>query len=67
MADSSAVELRGMCPREIVDLLDAVSAARRMTRMDLVIEVLRSYAVEQRHIANVVVSVTRGNPQQAES
>ena len=66
MADNQG-ELRGPCPREVVDLLDAVSMARRMTRMELVVEVLRAYAAEQLHIASVVSSVTRGNPQQPES
>jgi len=55
------IELRGMCPRDVVDVLDAVSTARRMSRHELVVEVLAVWAKEQVHIANVLGRVTRGN------
>ncbi len=34
------VEMRGQAPRPLVDVLDAISAARRMTRWDLVLHIL---------------------------
>lgn len=38
------VELRGPCPKRVVDLLDAVSLARSRTRMQLVNEILSEWA-----------------------
>lgn len=60
------VELRGPCPRDIVDVLDAISTARRMSRMQLVVEVLGRFTDEQRHISTVIHSVTGCNPRRAE-
>lgn len=60
-ASESSVELRGMAPREVVDVLDAVSTARRISRNELVLEVLGAWVSEQVHIATVVHRVMRGN------
>ena len=38
------VELRGQAPRTLVDVLDAVSAHRRMSRWDLITEILERWA-----------------------
>ena len=59
MADT--VELRGPCPREIVDVLDAIAHARRTSRMQVVIDILGKYTDEQRHISTYVHRVERGN------
>lgn len=61
--DSSGIELRGRCPREIVDVLDAISSVRYMDRMALVIEVLREWDRGRVHEATVLARVTRINPQ----
>lgn len=61
------VELRGNCSRRTVDMLDAVSSARRITRIELVNRILNKWAKEQWHEANVVHRVTRGNPAPPES
>lgn len=60
-------ELRGNCPRLIVDVLDAVSQARGTTRTDLVNELLGEWAEKQLHEASLIHRVTRGNPLVAES
>ena len=63
MKDSpELVELRGMIGRETVDVLDAVSQARRMSRIELCNEILAVWANEQVHIASVIQSITRVNP-----
>jgi hypothetical protein len=41
--EDTTVELRGQCARQIVDVLDAVSQARRATRMELVNQILREW------------------------
>ena len=62
MPSDDAVELRGPCPRAIVDVLDAVSASRNLTRMQLVNEVLGEYARQRRHEWMVAARVLRLNP-----
>lgn len=44
MAEPESVELRGQCVRNVVNVLDAVSANRRITRWDLVAEILEAWA-----------------------
>jgi hypothetical protein len=61
------VELRGMLPREVVDVIDAVSAAKRMTRIELVHRILADWAARKHHEAMLVHRVTRGNPPGADS
>lgn len=58
MAHPTDVELRGHAPRELVDVLDAVSAARRMTRTELVNEVLAAWAADKRREAEAIFRVT---------
>jgi hypothetical protein len=60
------VELRGMLPRDVVDVLDAVSAAKRMTRIELVARILNDWAVRKHHEASLVHRVCGGNPPGAE-
>lgn len=61
-----AVELRGECPRLTVDVLDAISTARRMSRTELVNEVLHEFVQQQLREASLVARITRGNPEVAE-
>lgn len=60
VGERSVVELRGDCPREIVDVLDAVAIARDVTRIELVNTILRKWARERSHEAMLVARVTRG-------
>lgn len=54
MAIAADVELRGQCARDVVNVLDAVSTARRMNRMELVNEILAEWALRQRQIAEAI-------------
>ncbi len=65
-SSSSTVELRGDCPRLTVDVLDAIANARRISRTELVNEILGNWAGQQLHEASLVARVTRGNPDAAE-
>ncbi len=53
------VELRGDVPRNVADVLDAVSQARRISRMELVNAILSEWADETLHEATLIVRVTR--------
>lgn len=61
MPNDLTVELRGMCPRETVDVLDAISTARRMNRMELVNDILAAWCVDRMNEATLIHRVTRGN------
>ena len=61
------VELREEIPRDLVDVIDAVSAARGTSRRQMMIDVLHAWASERVHEATVIMRVTRGNPPLAES
>jgi hypothetical protein len=61
------VELRGMCPRLTVDVLDAVASARGLNRTDLVNELLSKWAEQQLREASLIARVTRGNPEVADA
>lgn len=67
MPSPEDVELRGPCPRRVVDMLDAVSTARGLTRTQLVNEVLGQWARRERHVATVVSRVMQSNPGDVES
>lgn len=56
------VELRGPCPKEIVDVIDAVSHAKRIDRTAMVNRILAEWAEQKLHEANCIHNVTRGNP-----
>ena len=66
MVPDNLIELRGMTPRSTIDVLDAVSIARKVTRIELVNEILGSWATEQMHIAQRICSVVGHNPQHSE-
>lgn len=66
-SDPTLVELRGMAPRELIDVLDAISAARRQSRIELVLEVLGRWADERVHEASILQRVVRSNPQPTDS
>ncbi len=62
MADPAAVELRAMCPREIVDALDAVSMHRKISRTELLVQVLAAWRDDRIHEASVLMAVAGRNP-----
>lgn len=62
MADENVVELRGPCPRETVDVIDAWSNAKRITRTEAVNIILRRWAVEKLRESSLIARVNKGNP-----
>lgn len=60
MVEPHLVELRGMCPREFIDVIDAVSAANRISRTEQVNKILGEWCEQQVHVAQAICSVTRG-------
>jgi hypothetical protein len=61
------VELRGECPRRIVDVLDAVAVARDKTRIQIANEVLGAWADKVLHEATLVQRVIQRNPTRPET
>lgn len=61
-APSQTAELRGECPKAILNVLDAVSLSRDKTRTALVNEILGDWAKKVLHEASLVQRLTEGNP-----
>jgi hypothetical protein len=59
---TETVELRGECPRQIVNVLDAVSMARDKTRTALVNEILGAWADKVLHESMLVHRIAGVNP-----
>lgn len=58
MADKDPfVELRGQGPRTLVDVLDAVSTARRLNRWELIVQILEVWAEQQQREAIAILRV----------
>lgn len=53
------VELRGDAPRPLVDVLDAVSGHRRISRWQLVSEILQAWADDKMREVTAICRVTR--------
>ena len=51
------VELRGQAARTIVDVLDAVSAARRLNRWELIVQILEGWCEQQQREAVSILRV----------
>lgn len=64
---ANRVELRGLAPKPLIDVFDAVSFARQIDRMELVIEVLQEWADKKVHESNLIQRITQNNPQGSES
>lgn len=67
MSTAEHVELRGPCPRETVDVLDAISMARNLTRTQMVNEILGEWARRIQHEHMVLARTMRVIPPDAES
>ena len=66
-SEDDLVELRGKCPKAIVDVLDAVAIANRCDRIDVVNDILLKWARKKVHESTVVGRVTNGNPRLTDS
>ncbi len=56
-------EVRFECPKDIVDVFDAISFANGdKSRNVEIIKALKMYADHQVHVANVICKVVGGNP-----
>lgn len=58
------VELRGPCPKDTVDVIDAVAHAKRIDRTAMVNRILAEWAEQKAYESQCIERVTRGNPQQ---
>lgn len=65
--ESNHTELRGECPRTTVNVLDAVSIARDMTRTALVNEILGDWAKKKAHEAMMIHKLGGINPATADT
>ncbi|MCC6530946.1 MAG: hypothetical protein IT531_00215 [Burkholderiales bacterium] len=66
--DRIQVELRGHVDKDIIDVIDAVSIARDVTRIDVVEEVLRRWAderVKEAKLMNRLVRREGSSPERA--
>jgi hypothetical protein len=63
---SPRVELRGLCPRELAEALDAIAMARGLDRNAFVVQVLESEVKRVLHESSVIHRALHGNPLLAE-
>lgn len=61
------VELRGMAKRRTVDVLDAVALSRKVSRTEIVNEILNEWAVARIHESTLVLRCTKSDGSVAES
>lgn len=63
---NDSAELRTDCPKSVIDILDAVSLAQRLTRGQLVVRVLSEWADQRHREASLIAKLVRINPSDAE-
>ena len=63
---NDSAELRTDCPKSVIDILDAVSLAQRLTRGQLVVRVLSEWADQRHREASLIAKLVRINPTDAE-
>lgn len=63
---NDSAELRTDCPKSVIDILDAVSLAQRLTRGQLVVRVLSEWADQRHREASLIARLVRINPSDAE-
>ncbi len=51
------IELRGQAARTVVDVLDAVSSARRLNRWELIVHILEGWCEQQQREAIAILRV----------
>lgn len=57
------VELRGDCPRDVIDVIDAISGARNQSRLVLVNQILAEWVERRLHEHQSISRVRRVNPE----
>jgi hypothetical protein len=57
------VELRGPCPKDTVDVIDAVAHAKRIDRTAMVNRILAEWAEQKAYESQCIQRVTRSNPE----
>lgn len=57
------VELRGPCPKDTVDVIDAVAHAKRLDRTSMVNRILAEWAEQKLLESQCIKRVMRGNPE----
>ncbi len=57
------VELRGPCPKDTVDVIDAVAHAKRLDRTSMVNRILAELAEQKILESQCIQRVMRGNPE----
>ena len=67
MAPHDKTELRGLCPIELAQALDAIAMAKGMDRNAYVVHVLASEVPRYLAEASVALRTLRGNPLLAEA
>ena len=68
-SSTETTELRGECPKWIVNVLDAVSMAKpsQRNRTSLINEILGKWAEEKLHEASLIQRLAGGNPNRPET
>lgn len=61
-ASPDEVELRGMCPKEVVDFIDAYSNVKRISRIEAVNRVLLMWARNEAHRHRLYAAALKNNP-----
>lgn len=64
--NSHKTELRGMCPSELAEALDAIAMTKGLDRNAFVIQILEAEVKRVLHDASVLHRVLRGNPLMAD-
>ena len=64
---ADTAELRTECPLEVVNVLDAVSLAQRLTRGQLVVRILSEWAEQRHREAILIARLSPGNPGPSDS
>lgn len=62
MPTPSEVELRGLCPKEVVDFIDAYSNVKRISRIEAVNRILLAWARGEAHRHNLYAAALKNNP-----
>lgn len=60
--DDGTVELRGMCPKEVVDFIDAYSNVKRITRTEAWNRILLTWARSEAHRHKLYAAALKNNP-----
>lgn len=65
ISDAGGVELRLTAPRKVIDLVDAISLARRVNRSQMVIAILHEWAEVKHREITIANRISGRNPRDA--